>query len=104
MNKPNAEAVKRGIVIGCKVVPESYPVPFRVNGFDKDGDPAGFEDCGEYTYEHSYLCSVVEPAPSLGQRCIAELDDAAETCAQEGGNPAEFWALIAEHAEGRKSK
>ena len=110
MSNPNEEAVKRGIVVGCKVIAGENGqtwggLPFTVEGFDDDGDPIGTDANGAEDYEFSRFLTVVGAATpgaaleSASQRCIAELDDAAETCAQEGGNPAEFWALIAEHAK-----
>ena len=73
MNKPNAEAVKRGIVIGCKVLAVENGkawggLPFTVEGFDEDGDPRGTDANGQKDYEFSHFLTVVEPAPKLPRR------------------------------------
>ena len=61
MNKPNAEAVKRGIVVGCKVeYNNGTPTVFTVTDFDSDGDPRGLISNGLATGEYAYLCTVVD--------------------------------------------
>lgn len=50
MNKPNSEALRRGLYVGARVLDALDKKQYRITSFDCDGDPMWSDHDGDFAY------------------------------------------------------
>ena len=102
-NKPNSEALRRGLYVGAMVQDALDKRPYKITGFDEDGDPQWGNGDGNYACN----CDLYTGAtrfPTVGRRASTSRDGTERFVHIEisEGLHAEAVALLMTHFEGRK--